>query len=386
MKFFSLIWSNLKRKKLRTALTLLSIFVAFMLYGLLCTIKEALTGGVTMAGADRLIVRHKVSLIMNLPVTYGDRMERIPGVASAVHFTWFNGIYQNEPKNFFGTFPISDPESFLAMYPELLLPEEQKQVWLKTRTGAIIGRQLADRFKWKIGDRIPLVSPIWPREGDGAWELEVVGIFEGAKKGTDTSGLYFRYDYFDEARARGKGLVGWYAIRVNDPAQAGAVARAIDDEFANSPYETKAEPEGAFMQGFAQQIGDIGTILIAILSAVFFTILLVAGNTMAQAVRERVEELGVLKAMGFTNELVLTLVLLESCLIAAVGGLAGLGAAWLITAGGSPVPSMLPVFYLPPRYLAIGAALVLALGAVAGIVPALQAMRLRIAEALRRNA
>jgi putative ABC transport system permease protein len=386
MKFFSLIWSNLKRKKLRTALTLLSIFVAFMLYGLLCTIKEALTGGVTMAGADRLIVRHKVSLIMNLPVTYGDRMERIPGVASAVHFTWFNGIYQNEPKNFFGTFPISDPESFLAMYPELLLPEEQKQVWLKTRTGAIIGRQLADRFKWKIGDRIPLVSPIWPREGDGAWELEVVGIFEGAKKGTDTSGLYFRYDYFDEARARGKGLVGWYAIRVNDPAQAGEVARAIDDEFANSPYETKAEPEGAFMQGFAQQIGDIGTILIAILSAVFFTILLVAGNTMAQAVRERVEELGVLKAMGFTNELVLTLVLLESCLIAAVGGLAGLGAAWLITAGGSPVPSMLPVFYLPPRYLAIGAALVLALGAVAGIVPALQAMRLRIAEALRRNA
>jgi putative ABC transport system permease protein len=385
MKFLYLVWSNLKRKKLRTSLTLLSIFVAFALYGLLCTIKEAFTAGVTMAGADRLIVRHKVSLIMTLPVTYQARMERIPGVASAVHFTWFNGIYQDEPKNFFGSFPV-DPEPFLAMYPEFLLPEEQKQTWLKTRTGAIVGRALADRFKWKIGDRVPLVSPIWPRKGDGAWEFEIVGIYEGAKKGTDTSGFYFRYDYFDEGRSYGEGVVGWYAVRVNDPERAAELAQAIDNEFANSPYETKAEPEGAFMQGFAQQIGDIGTILIAILSAVFFTILLVAGNTMAQSVRERTGELGVLKAMGFTNELVLALVLVESCLIAVVGGLAGLGAAWLMTSRGSPVPAMLPVFYLPPRYVAVGVALVVALGVVAGILPALQAMRLQIAMALRRHA
>jgi putative ABC transport system permease protein len=385
MRFLSLIWSNLKRKKLRTSLTLLSIFVAFVLFGLLCTIKEAFTAGVTMAGADRLVVRHKVSLIMTLPVTYKARMERIPGVASAVHFTWFNGIYQNEPKNFFGSFPV-DPEPFLALYPEYVLPEQHKQAWLKARTGAIVGRALVDRFKWKIGDRVPLISPIWPRKGDGAWEFEIVGIYEGAKKGTDTSGFYFRYDYFDEGRARGEGLVGWYGVRVNDPDRAAEVAKAIDIEFTNSPHETKAEPEGAFMQGFAQQIGDIGTILIAILSAVFFTILLVAGNTMAQAVRERTEELGVLKAMGFTNELVLALVLCESCLIAAVGGLAGLGVAWLVTAGGSPVPAMLPVFYLPPRYLLIGVALIAALGVVAGILPALQAMRLQIAVALRRHA
>ena len=384
MKFLSLVWSNLKRKKLRTSLTLLSIFVAFVLYGLLCTIKEAFTAGVTMAGADRLVVRHKVSLIMALPVTHQARMERIPGVTSAVHLTWFGAIYQNEPKNFFGTFPVS-PEPFLSMYPEFLLPEEQKQAWLKTRTGAIVGRALVDRFKWKIGDRVPLVSPIWPRKGDAAWEFEIVGIYEGAKKGTDTSGFYFRYDYFDEGRSYGEGQVGWYSVRVNDPDRAAEVAKAIDDEFANSPYETKAEPEGAFMQGFAQQIGDIGTILIAILSAVFFTILLVSGNTMAQAVRERTEELGVLKAMGFTNQLVLALVLLESCLIAAVGGLAGLGVAWLVTSGGSPVPSMLPVFYLPPRYVVIGVALVVTLGVVAGILPALHAMRLQIAAALRRH-
>ena len=385
MKFLSLVWSNLKRRKLRTALTILSVFVAFVLYGLLCTIKEAFTGQIALAGVDRLIVRHKVSLIMLLPEAYKARIERIPGVASSVHLTWFNGIYQGESKNFFGSFP-TEPGQLLEIYPEIVLPEEQKQAWLRTRNGAIAGRALANRFKWKIGDRIPLVSPIWPRKGDGAWEFEIMGIYDGAKKGTDTSGFYFRYDYFDEARKYGEGQVGWYGVKVNDPERAGEIATAIDNEFANSPYETKAEPEGAFMQGFAQQIGDIGKILLAILSAVFFTILLVAGNTMAQAVRERTEELGVLKAMGFTNELVLALVLVESCLIAAVGGFAGLGLAKLFTSFGSPVPAMLPVFYLPTRFLIIGMGLVLGLGIIAGILPALRAMRLQIAAALRRNA
>jgi putative ABC transport system permease protein len=358
-----------------------------VLFGLLCAVKEAFTAGVTMAGADRLVVRHKVSLIMSIPETYRERMERIPGVASAVHFTWFNGIYKNEPKNFFGSFPVSDLEKFLALYPEYTLAEDQKQAFLKTRTGAIVGRSLSNRkeFGWKIGDRVSLASPIWPRKGDEPWEFEVVGILDAAKKNADTSGFYFRYDYFDEGRARGQGLVTWYIVRVSDPARAVEVAKAIDSEFANSPYETKAEPEGAFMQGFASQIGDIGTIMIAILSAVFFTILLVAGNTMAQSVRERTEELGVLKAMGFTNELALALVLTESLLLTCVGGLTGLGLAWLITAGGSPVPSMLPVFYLPVRNVVIGVALVIALGVVAGILPALQAMRLRIADALRRQ-
>jgi putative ABC transport system permease protein len=385
VKFISLIWSNLKRKKLRTALTLLSIFIAFVLYGLLCTLNESFTGQIAVAGVDRLVVRHKVSLIMLLPEAYKARMERIPGVASAVHFTWFNGIYQNEPKNFFGSFP-TEPEPFLAMFPEILLPEEQKQAWIRTRNGAIVGRTLVERFKWKIGDRIPLTSPIWPRKGDGAWEFEIVGIYKGAKKATDTSGFYFRYDYFDEGRQYGEGQVGWYGVKVDDPARAAEISKVIDNEFANSPYETKAEPEGVFMQEMAQQFGDIGKILIGILTAVFFTILLVAGNTMAQAVRERTEDLGVLKAMGFTNELVLALVLVESCFIAVVGGLAGLGLAWLITQGGSPVPQMLPVFFLPARYVLIGVALVLALGVAGGILPAFRAMRLQIAVALRRDA
>lgn len=384
MKYLALLWSNLKRKKLRTALTLLSIFIAFLLFGVLCTIKESFTAGISVAGADRLIVRHKVSLIMSLPESYTRRIENIDGVASAVHFSWFNGIYQNEPKNFFATMPTT-PESFLELYPEYILPESEKEAWLNTRTGAIVGRTLAERFGWKVGDRIPLMSPIWPREDGEAWEFDIVGIFDGKEKSTDTSGMYFRYDYFDEARAQNKGQVGWFGVRVSDPEQAEEVAAAIDAEFANSPYETKAEPEGAFVQGFAQQIGDIGAILMAILSAVFFTILLVAGNTMAQSVRERTEELGVLKAMGFSNQLVLMLVLAESCLIASVGGLLGLGAAWLFAAGGSPVPDMLPVFYLPLPALLVGVAFVFGLGVVAGILPAVQAMRLQIAVALRRN-
>ncbi|PLC13857.1 hypothetical protein BV582_22660 [Bacillus paralicheniformis] len=385
MRFLSLIWSNLKRKKLRTSLTILSIVVAFVLFGLLCSLKEAFTAGVNMAGADRLIVRHKISLIMDLPFTYGSRIERIPGVAAAVHWTWFNGIYQNEPKNFFGSFPV-EPEPFLSMHPEYVVAEDQKQKWLQTRTGAVVGRTLAQRFEWEIGDRVPLTSPIWPRENEEAWEFDIVGIYDGAKKSTDTSGFFFRYDYFDEARARGEGQVGWYVVRVEDADRVAEVAQKIDDEFANSPYETKTEPEGAFAQGFVQQIGDIATMLVAILSAVFFTILLVAGNTMAQAVRERTEELGVLKAMGFTDGLVLVLVLAESCLIASVGGLIGLGLAWLATAGGSPAPSILPVFYFPVPDMLIGVAIVVALGVVTGIFPALQAMRLQIAVALRRHA
>lgn len=385
MRFLFLVWSNLKRKKLRTILTLLSILVAFLLYGFLCAIKEALTGGVSVAGVDRLVVRHKVSIIQLLPESYKQRMLSIPGVDSIAHQTWFGGIYQDR-KNFFPNMPV-EPEDFLAMFPEFILTPAEKDAWLRTRTGAIIGRTTADRFKIKVGDRIPIASPIWPRAGNNpTWEFDIVGIFDGAKKGTDTTSMYFRYDYFDEARSRGKGEIGWFTVKVKDPEHAGEVAQSIDREFANSAAETKAEPEGAFAQAFAQQVGDLGTITIAILSAVFFTILLVAGNTMAQAVRERTEELGVLKAMGFTNRLVLALILAESCLIAGVGGLLGLGMVWVFTLGGSPMPGILPLFYFPTDDLVRGVVLVLALGLAAGALPALQAMSLRIAEALRRGA
>ncbi|MEO8353459.1 MAG: ABC transporter permease [Chthoniobacteraceae bacterium] len=385
MKFFGLIWSNLKRRKLRTALTVLSILIAFVLFGFLCAIKEAFTAGVTLAGQDRLVVRHKVSLIQSLPESYKRRVLGLPGVAAVAQQSWFGGIYQ-DPKNFFASIAVV-PEEFLDVFPEYILPPEQKAAWLKTRTGAIVGESTMKRFGWKIGDHVPLTCPIWGEPaGQSHWDFEIVGTYAGAKKGTDTSSFFFRYDYFDEARPRGKGEIGWMTVRIKDPDQAAAIAQRIDEEFANSPYETKAEPEGAFAAGFAQQVGDIGTIMMAVLSAVFFTILLIVGNTMGQAVRERTEEIGVLKAIGFTNERVLSLVLLESCLVAAVGGFAGLLLAWGIISAGNPVPAMLPIFYLPARYLAVGAVIALGLGLLAGIFPALQAMHLRIAEALRRNA
>jgi putative ABC transport system permease protein len=245
---------------------------------------------------------------------------------------------------------------------------------------------LADRFQWKVGDKIPLTSPIWGEPANATqWDFEICGIFDTTKKGADTSGMYFRYDFFDESRSRGKGEIGWYIVRTTDPSNADRVAAKIDETFSNSPYETKAEPEGAFAAGFVQQIGDIGSILMAVLSAVFFTILLVAGNTMSQSVRERTEEIGVLKALGFSGPLVLFLVLAESCVIAFLGGAAGLGLAWGMLEANNPVQQFFPIFYVPREALITGGFSILALGLIAGIIPAVFALRLRTADALRRN-
>jgi len=383
MKFFPLIWSNLKRKKLRTILTLLSILVSFVLFGFLSAIKQALVGRVEVAGANRLVVRHKVSIIQSLPESYKARMERIPGVAKATHLTWFGGIYK-DPKNFFAQMPVL-PEEFLEMYPEFILAPEQKEAWLKTRTGAIVGRKSAERFGWKVGDKIPILSSIWAKtDGSQTWEFDIVGIFDGKSKSTDTTQMYFRHDYFEEARRWAKGTVGWYIITIKDPAQAAEIAKKVDQEFENSPAETKTEPEGAFVQAFAKQVGDIALITASILSAVFFTILLVAGNTMAQSVRERTGELGALKAIGFTNTQVLSLVLAESCLLAVLGGVLGLAIAWILTSHGDPTRGMLPLFFFPVQDLFLGLAIAIVLGMATGIFPAVQAMRLRVADALRR--
>lgn len=384
MKYLRLILSNLKRKKLRTTLTALSILVAFVLFGFLAAVRTAFNQGIDVAGVDRLVVRHKVSIIQFLPESYGPKMEQIDGVDLAVNATWFGGVYQ-KPSNFFAQMPV-DPEPFLDMFPEYILEPEEKAAWLATKSGAIAGRVTADRFGWKVGDRIPIQATIWSKkDGSRAWEFDLVGIYEGAEKGTDTSNFFFRQDYFKEARAWGDGNVGWYYVRVKDPDRAAQVAQAIDAEFANSPAETKAEPEGAFVQGFANQVGNIARILMAILAAVFFTILLIAGNTMAQTVRERISELAVLKAVGFTDRGVLALVLGESCLLAGVGGLLGLALAWLlITVKGDPTGGAFPVFYFPIPDLLIGILMVLLVGIAAGILPSIQARRLQIADALRR--
>jgi len=383
MRFMHLVWGNMRRKKTRTVLTLLSIVVAFVLFGFLSAIRQALTGGVSLEGANRLIVRHKVSIIQMLPIDYQRRMEQIPGVAAATHQTWFGGIYQ-DPKNFFMQNPVV-PEEFLDMHPEFVLSAQERKAWLSTRTGAIVGRKTAERFNWKIGDKVPIQSTIWSQKnGSYLWEFDIVGIFDGRDKNTDTTPLFFRYDYFDEARRMWTGMVGWYTIRVKDTAKAAEVANLVDAEFENSSAETKTEAEGAFVQAWAKQIGDIALITASILGAVFFTILLVTGNTISQSVRERTGELGVLKAIGFTNTQVLALVLAESCTLAVIGGVLGLGIALLLTAKGDPTGGMLPLFFFPARDVAMGLGISVALGLVTGFFPALQAMRLRVADSLRR--
>ncbi len=384
MRYAGLLLSNFKRHKTRTILTILSIIVAFVLFAYLGAIRTAFAAGVTVAGADRLIVRHKVSIIQLLPASYEADIERIEGVADATHATWFGAIYQ-DPKNFFGQMPVK-PEEFLRMYPEYVLPKDQMETWLKTRTGAIVGRTTADRFGWKVGDKIPLMATYWrSKDGDRLWTFDLVGIYDGAAKETDLSNFYFRYDFFDEMRSGGQGLIGWYTIRVKDPKLAENVAKAVDAEFANSPAETKTETEGAFVKAFAEQAGNIAAIVIFILTVVFFTILLVAGNTMAQAVRERTSELGVLKAIGFTDGQVLVLVLAEALLIAVVGGGIGLAIGTLAVGAGDPTGGALPVFILRAPDIIFGVLCIVLLGIISGLLPALQAMRMNPVEALRRE-
>jgi putative ABC transport system permease protein len=383
VKFLPVLFSNLlKRHRLRTLLTVLSIIMAFVLFGYLAAIRKAFQMGIDVAGADRLVVRHKVSIIQLLPVSYETRIEQIPGVVDALAQTWFGGIYQ-DPKNFFAQIPVR-PEEFVRMYPEYAISAAHQEAWKRTRTGAIVGEGTMKRFGWSVGDKIPIQATIWPAKSGGqTWTFDIVGTYSVTKKGGDNTGFFFRYDYFDETRQWGTGLVGWYVIRIADPDQAVSISKKIDEMFANSPAETKTETEGAFVKAFADQVGNIGAITVAILTAVFFTILLVAGNTMAQAVRERTHELAVLKAIGFTGGEVLGLVLVESLLLAVLGGGIGLGLAYMAISAGDPTNGALPIFYFPGRDIIIGVILVFVIGLAAGALPAIQAMRLNTASALR---
>lgn len=382
MKFLPLLWKNLWRKKLRTIFTLLSVFIAFILFGMLMTIRTAFTFGVDIAGLDRLVLIHKVSLIMPLPVSYKARLQNTPGVEVATHNTWFGGVYQ-DPANFFAQIAV-EPEPFLDVYPEYVLPPDQKAAWLADRQGAIVGVDLARRFGWSVGDRIPILGTIWqPKGGGQTWEFNIDGIYDG-EQGVDKTQMFFRYDYLDENRAGGQGLVGWYVVKIEDPSTSQAMASTFDSMFENSDAETKTTTEKGFVEGFANQVGDIGSIMIAILVAVLFTILLVAANTMGQSVRERTSEMAVLKTLGFSNASILTLVLGESVFICLLGGGFGLFLAWLFVQGGDPT-GMLPIFVLTPQALAAGVALIIGMGLVAGLVPAVSAMQLKITDGLRRN-
>ena len=378
MKYLHLILVNLKRKKLRTALTAGSFLVALFLFGLLMTIKSALSSGVDVAGANRLVIRNKVSLIMPLPFAYKEQMLRIPHVSDVTFAVWFGGYYQ-DMKNFFPNFAI-DARSYRNVYPEYLIPEDQWNAFLNDRQGCIISPLLSQRFGFKLGDRIPLEGTIWT----GTWQFNVRGIYQVQRREIATQELWFQYDYLEEQRPFMKGTVGWYVVKVDNPVNAIDVAAAIDKRFSNSPFETKTETEKAFAAGFANQIGNIRLLIFSIGSVVFLTLLLVTGNSMAIAVRERTGELAVMKTVGFSDVSILALVVAESLVVAATGGAVGLALAKLFTLGGDPTRGMLPYFFMTNRTIVTGFCLALVFGAAAGMIPAIGAMRLKIVDALRR--
>lgn len=382
MKMLPLIWKSIWRRKIRTVFTLLSVFIAFLLFGILMTVRMAFTFGVDIAGLDRLVIIHKVSLIMPLPLSYLAKLEAVPGVEIVAHSSWFNGIYQ-DPSNFFAQMAV-DPEPFLRVYKEFTVPPDQVKAWLADRQGAVAGVDLAKRFGWKVGDRIPIQGTIFqPQEGK-VWDFNLVGIYDGAPE-VDKTQFFFRYDYLQENSRIFKGLVGWYIVKIADSSKSVQMARTFDDMFANSSAETKTTTEKGFAEGFAKQVGDIGAIMTAILTAVMFTLLLVAANTMAQSVRERTSELAVLKTLGFRDGTILLLVLAESLFIVVLGGGLGLTLAWVLVQGGDPTHGLLPIFILPARDLALGVALMVVMGLLAGAIPAVWAMQLRITDALRRS-
>jgi putative ABC transport system permease protein len=386
MKFLPLVIGNLMRRKVRTIFTVLSILIAFLLFGVLMAIRAAFSMGVDIAGADRLMMIHRVSIIQPLPASYGPKIRATPGVTDLTHANWFGGYYQ-DPSNFIANMAV-DPESWLRLYPEYQLPEDRKKAWFANRTGAIVGIDTARKFNWKVGDQVPLISPIYRKPDGSPWDFTIEGIYDATAPAVDKTQFFFHYDYMNEALRGAKvglsDIIGWYVFRVDDPSKADQIAKRVDAMFENSTAETKTATEKVFVSEWAKQVGDIGAIMVAIAAVVLGFILFVAGNAMAQSVRERINELGVLKTLGFTDGRILAVVLLESCTTAIIGGGIGLLLAWIIIKQGDPTGGFLPIFHFPPRDLVFGILLVALLGIGTGLIPALQASRLKIVDALRK--
>ncbi|MDQ3617788.1 MAG: FtsX-like permease family protein [Pseudomonadota bacterium] len=382
MKYLHLIWAALFRSKTRTFLTLLSVVAAFLLFGMLDSVRVAFNAGSNVSGYDRLVVASRLSITQMLPYSLTAKIEATPGVQKVVYMAWFGGIYQDQ-RNFFPNMSVGP--GFFDLYPEYEISAAQRQSFESTRNGAVVGAALAQKYGWKIGDTIPLQATIFPTQGSNDWNFKLVGIYRLAdqKRRGEENQLYFRWDYFDEANDFVKSRVGWFMVKLDNPERATHVALAVDKLSENSDHETKTQTEQAFNQAFVKQFADIGAIVTAIMAAVFFTLLLLTGNTMAQAVRERIPELAVLKTIGFSNRSILWLVLAESVLLIMIGGLIGLGIASLLIAGVSAASGgIIQLDTVPPETWAMGLGLMLAIGLVVGLLPALRAMRLNIVDAL----
>ena len=381
MKYFPLIWGGLMRKKLRSLLTLLSIAVAFLLFGLLQGVNSAFSNSVEGAHLDRLVVQGKISLTEQLPLVYHDRIARVPGVIGVTFATWFGGYYR-DTKNKVFTYPI-EVSTYFKVFPDVELPAEQLAALSRIRTGAVIGRALAEQYGWKIGDTIPIKSALWTKkDGTYDWRLSIVGIFRVPDDAGQEQRILLNNDYFDEGRAMAKGTVGWYHVRIDSPAHATAIAQSIDQLFANSDHETKTVSEKEFIQSFLRQIADVNFIVSTIIGAVFFTLLFLTGNTMMQSVRERIPEFATLKAIGYSGGAILSMVVAEGLILALIAAMLGLAAS---AAAFPALKMVLGVATLPPSVIGLGLFYAVLLALVTGFLPGLRVLRLNIIEGLARR-
>lgn len=385
MTFLELVRKNLFRKKLRTILTTVAIFIAFAIFGVLATFQNALNSGVDTAGADRLIVTNRINFTLPMPIAYVSRVGAVEGVKTVAHANWFGGYYQ-EPRNFLVALAI-DPVTYLDIYPEYVLPKSQREAFLNDRGSIIVGEALAKQYKWKVGDRIPVKSNIFrQRNGSDTWDFTLAGIMTPGAQGVDVNFVAFHYKYFAETRSFGGDTIGWLIVKTAGSKDNDRIARTVDAMFANSPFETETKTEQAFNKAFTEQLGDLGFIITAIVGAAFATILLIVGNTMMLTVRERTNEIAVLKTIGFTSRRIFQLVLGESMLLAMIGGLLGLVAAFLMSVVLQNVfAGRIGVMSFTPGTALIGLGLMASLGFLTGILPALRAMRLDIVTALGRK-
>ncbi len=381
VKFAQIIFANLFRKKMRLFLTVGSFAVALFLFAFLGVVKMAFTFGAGAAVADRLLVVNRISVFNTVPLSYEEKIRRIPGIQSITHDNWFPGSYQ-DGKDFFPEFVI-DPEQQRQVFPEFTVPENQWQAFLEDRQGAIAGERIAARLHWKIGDRIPIVESM---NGTGSWEFNLVGIYHGRRPQDDTTQFWFRWDYYEEKVPQHmKGQVGWYTLRLEDLHDAVRVSKAIDTEFANSGYETRTQTESAFAAEMVKQFGNIQLLLLSVGIVVFFTLLLVSGNTLAIAVRERIGELGIFKAIGFSDFSILLFVLAESLIISLIGGILGLIlAAVAVPVLAKTLGNLLPGLTLSPFILLYGLLVAVGVGIAGGLIPGIIAMRMRVIQALRK--
>jgi putative ABC transport system permease protein len=383
-RWLPLVWANLRRRKLRLVFTFISILLAFLMFGMLDALRTSLSQAVNLAGADRLMLQSKVNITVSNPRSHYEKVKAVPGVRAVAPFNWFGGVYKDSKQQI--QVQVTDPEEFMKVYPEVHLKPDELAAWKNDRQAIVIGEGLADLYGWKVGQRIPLRSDIWRKsDGSDTWEFNIVGIYTVEGSGWDKRSAMFQYDYFNESLQYGKDMVGWMVIKVANPDDSDKIAARIDAMFANSSNETKTATERVFIKQFLDQVGNIGLILVSVTTAVFFTMLLVTANTMAQSVRERTNEIGVLKTLGFSGESILSLVLIESLILTFAGGLVGLGLAWFIaTMLGAAIKDYFPVFEVGANTILVGLALMLVFGVLTGLWPALTAMRLKIVDALRR--